>query len=184
MPNFRHRLPRSEQREYDRSNAISAIPLRVSSRLVRAVVLLSEALPDGRQAAVEPLAQAIADEICHALRTPTVRIHVRGTRPSNARGELHGLYSPGRRQDRIEVWMITAKRGQVVAFKTFVRTLLHEVCHHLDYEILHLAVSLHTDGFFKRESSLFAQITRAAGVAAPRAPTERPAGMPMRAPAA
>ncbi len=160
MPNFRHRLPRSQQKVYDRSNAIPAIPLRVSPRLRRATDLLTQHLPEGRQAMVERLAQAIGDEICLALRVPAVKVHVRGTRPSDGRGELHGLYSPGRRQDRIEVWMITAKRGQVVAFKTFLRTLLHEICHHLDYELLRLSVSLHTDGFFKRESSLFGQIAR------------------------
>jgi hypothetical protein len=54
--------------------------------------------------------------------------------------------------------MLTAKRGQVVAFKTFLRTLLHEICHHLDYAYLKLDDSFHTDGFYKRESSLFYQI--------------------------
>jgi hypothetical protein len=160
MPNFRHRLPRSQQKVYDRSNSIPAIPLRVSPRLGRAAELLVQHLADGQQPMVERLAQAISDEICLALQVPGVKVRVRGTRPSNARGELHGLYSPGPRQDRIEVWMITAKRGQVVAFKTFLRTLLHEICHHLDYELLRLSSSLHTDGFFKRESSLFAQVVR------------------------
>ena len=50
--------------------------------------------------------------------------------------------------------MRTAQRLQVVAFKTFLRTLLHELCHHLDYEHLKLARSFHTEGFYKRESSL------------------------------
>ena len=53
------------------------------------------------------------------------------------------------------VWMLTAKRGQVVAFRTFLRTLLHELCHHLDYTLLRLRDSLHTQGFYQRESSLF-----------------------------
>jgi hypothetical protein len=53
-----------------------------------------------------------------------------------------------------------------VAFKTFLRTLLHEICHHLDYALLHLRDSLHTDGFYKRESSLFYQIGAAAVTAA------------------
>jgi hypothetical protein len=37
--------------------------------------------------------------------------------------------------------MRTAAKRQVVAFKTFLRTVVHEVGHHLD-------------GFYKRESSL------------------------------
>jgi hypothetical protein len=51
--------------------------------------------------------------------------------------------------------MLTAKRGQVVAYRTFVRTLLHELCHHFDYTVLRLRDSLHTQGFYQRESSLF-----------------------------
>jgi hypothetical protein len=55
--------------------------------------------------------------------------------------------------------MLTAKRGQIVAFKTFLRTLLHEICHHLDYALLRLRDSLHTQGFYQRESSLFRELT-------------------------
>jgi hypothetical protein len=42
----------------------------------------------------------------------------------------------------------------VVAFKTFFRTLIHELCHHLDYEMFALEETFHTEGFYKRESSL------------------------------
>jgi hypothetical protein len=45
-----------------------------------------------------------------------------------------------------------------VVFRTFLRTLLHEVCHHLDYDLLRLPDSFHTEGFYKRESSLLKQI--------------------------
>ena len=44
------------------------------------------------------------------------------------------------------------------AYRTFLRTLLHELCHHLDYTYLHLRDSLHTQGFYQRESSLFAAL--------------------------
>jgi hypothetical protein len=162
VPNFRHRLTRTQQRTYDRSNAVASIPLRASTALRGAVTLLPEALHSASAAHVQRVAQTVADEITSALRVPSVRLIVNGTRPSNARGELHGLYTPanyrGSSGATIKLWMITAKRGQVVAFKTFLRTLLHETCHHLDYALLHLADSFHTDGFYKRESSLFYQI--------------------------
>jgi hypothetical protein len=54
--------------------------------------------------------------------------------------------------------MRTAQRHQVVRFRTFLRTLLHELCHHLDYELLELPDSFHTDGFYRRESSLLRQL--------------------------
>ena len=43
-------------------------------------------------------------------------------------------------------WMRTARRKQVVAFRTFLRTFLHEIGHHLDYELLRLAETFHTEG--------------------------------------
>jgi hypothetical protein len=55
--------------------------------------------------------------------------------------------------------MRTAKRKQVVAFKTFLRTVLHELCHHLDYEYFGLEDSFHTEGFYQRESNLFYSLT-------------------------
>jgi len=54
--------------------------------------------------------------------------------------------------------MRTAQRRQIVAFRTFLRTLLHELCHHLDYELLKLTESFHTEGFYQRESSLLNQL--------------------------
>jgi hypothetical protein len=56
--------------------------------------------------------------------------------------------------------MRTARLRRVVAFRTYLRTLLHELGHHLDYRYLKLADSFHTQGFYQRESSLFHQLVR------------------------
>jgi hypothetical protein len=174
MPSFRHLLKTREQRrQYDRSNAVSSIPVRISPRLRRAVELLESCLDDAtrRKACgraelrrAEELAQIVSDELCRSLRVRLPNVKVRGKRPLNGTGELHGLFTTGpSREDRIQVWMLTAKRRQVVKFKTFLRTLVHEVCHHLDYVLLGLRDSFHTDGFFKRESSLVHQLLRGRG---------------------
>ena len=170
MPSVRHRLTRTQQRVYDRSDATASIPIRPTTRLRTAVLMLPDVLRGGHRAQVESVSQSIADEIAAALRVARAQILVSGTRPSNTRGELHGLYTTahGPHQATIKVWMITAKRGQVVAFKTYLRTLLHEICHHLDYTLLGLPDSFHTTGFYRRESSLFHQIGGA--VAANRGP--------------
>jgi hypothetical protein len=70
--------------------------------------------------------------------------------------------------------MRTARNKRVVAFKSFVRTLLHELCHHLDYEHFHLPETFHTEGFYSRESSLFHQLL----------PEPQPADPPHRSPEA
>ena len=59
---------------------------------------------------------------------------------------------------RISVWMRTAQRSQVVKFRTFLRTLVHEFCHHLDYEHFKLAETFHTQGFYARESAMMREI--------------------------
>jgi len=99
----------------------------------------------------------------------TVAVDVLAVRPSSGGGELHGLYTRDeRRSPSIQLWMRTARHRRVVAFRTFLRTLLHETGHHIDYEHLRLAESFHTEGFFRRESSLFQQLVPEA--ARPRGP--------------
>jgi hypothetical protein len=93
------------------------------------------------------------------LGLPPVRVEVLAARPHARWGELHGLYTAERgRMPKIQLWMRTAKQKRVVAFRTYLRTLLHEVGHHVDYTGLQLAESYHTEGFYKRESSLFHQL--------------------------
>jgi hypothetical protein len=175
MPDFRRRLTRPQQRHYDRSNRISAIPLRVSPRLLSVVVQLRDALERADRARTQALSQSICDELCAALRVRSPRVRVEGVRRSTRGGELHGLFSTGLAGgDRIQVWMFTAKRRQAVAFKTFLRTLVHEICHHLDYVLLRLGESFHTDGFFKRESSLVRQIVEALPAVAEGGGNEQP----------
>lgn len=162
MRNWRSRLTPFQQRIYDRSAAISSIQLPLTPQLQEAVQMLELALAADDHSQVDTLSQSIINHICRSLSVRTVKVQVQGVRPSNRRGELHGLYtqySGDSRNDSIQVWMRTAKRGQVVAFRTFLRTLLHEVCHHLDYTYLHLRESYHTEGFFQRESSLFRCLT-------------------------
>jgi hypothetical protein len=152
----RRKLGGVDRRLWERSSAITAIRVPPSPRLNALATRLAAALATGERAPVQEASQALLDAYCALLRVPRLRVEVEGVRPTNHYGELHGLYRPGngRTRDRVQVWMHTARRGQVVAFKTFLRTLLHELGHHLDYEYLKLPGSLHTDGFFRRESSL------------------------------
>ncbi|HZA51251.1 MAG TPA: hypothetical protein VE549_10950, partial [Myxococcaceae bacterium] len=124
-----------------------------------AVEAIRSALGRGDRAEVEHVTQALIDALTGAFEAPRVAVHVWLTRPSSAQGELHGLYTlePGR-PPRIEVWMRTARHRRVVAFRTYLRTVVHELCHHLDFTLLGLPSSFHTRGFFQRESSLVNQL--------------------------
>ncbi len=159
-PAWYRRLPPTLQRVAAASDRVSSLAYRPGPLVVQAVSDLPATLATGNVVAVQLLAQRIADGVCTGFRVLLVRVRVAERRPHNARGELHGLYEPATppARDTITLWMYTAKRAQVVAARTFLRTLLHELCHHLDYTHLHLRDSLHTQGFYQRESSLFAAI--------------------------
>ena len=159
-PAWYKRLPPALQRVAEASDRIPSLAFRPGPTVAQAVDELVQVLPTGKVIEVQVRSQRIADGICTAFRVPLVRVIVNERRPHNQRGELHGLYTPAEppTRDTITLWMLTAKRVQVVAPKTFLRTLLHEICHHLDYTHLHLRDSLHTRGFYQRESSLFAAI--------------------------
>ena len=92
-----------------------------------------------------------------------------------------GCTSPTRSSPtaRISVWMRTAQKKQVVAFKSFLRTVVHEFLHHLDYEHFKLPETFHTEGFYKRESSLSNALFAAAP---PPPPRRRRPGAARRAP--
>lgn len=157
---YYRRLSRARQKIYRRSDAVEFIRLPAGHGLERPAGELAAALAAEDRLRVGRTSAALARGMCACLDAPPVRIRLLSTRPSSEWEELHGLYQPA--DDgvpaEITLWMRTAKRRQVVAFRSFLRTLLHELCHHLDYEYLRLDESLHTAGFYKRESSLFHQL--------------------------
>jgi hypothetical protein len=158
LPAFFYRLSSRAQRTYLKSDEVERFDIVPSATTRDAMNSLMRALETGNLASTTTCARALTAEICRLLGAPPVSVDVRGVRPRNTRGELHGLfypYDPRRRTPpSIVLWMRTAQRHEVVKPKTFVRTLMHEIGHYLDYVILHLDDSYHTQGFFKRESSL------------------------------
>ncbi|HEY2817991.1 MAG TPA: hypothetical protein VGK44_12770 [Casimicrobiaceae bacterium] len=150
------RLSAPRKRVYRQSDAIESIGLPRDVAAGPMVARLRAALIAENRVGVQAACQSLIDALVDGYKVPPIRMRVLAQRPSGDYGELHGLYEPeeGRTQARITVWMRTASRRQVVAFKTFLRTLTHELCHHLDYELFALEETFHTEGFYKRESSL------------------------------
>jgi hypothetical protein len=156
---YYNRLSRAAQAVYRQSDAVVEIPLPAGRDLLPIVGELRQALLADDRARVEAGCASLGLALTHRLAVEPVKVSVLAVRPTLRTSELHGLYTrePGR-VPHIQVWMRTARHKRVVAFRTFLRTLLHELVHHLDYGHLKLADSFHTEGFFKRESSLFKQI--------------------------
>ena len=157
---YYNRLTRAGRQVYKQSDAITSIRLSNLPMLSKLVMGLRAVLEKGHRGQTQAFSQETVTALTTHLKIAPVRVEVMSTRPSKHWGELHGLYTPKEvgQSASIRVWMRTAQRRQVVAFRTFLRTLLHELCHHLVYELFHLADSLHTEGFYKRESSLLYQL--------------------------
>ena len=155
------RLGAESKRTYRRSDAIRRIEIPDAQPLVELARAIAPILESGDRAAVEKACHALVAAINSRLATPPVRVRVLERRPANSGGELQGLYEPDEvtgGEARISVWMRTAQKVQVVRFRTFLRTLVHEVCHHLDYELYKLAETFHTEGFYARESALVREL--------------------------
>jgi len=145
---------------YRRSDEIVELSLPGAIRLRPSIVVIEDALLLEDRRAVQHACADLSRGMLENLELSPVGVKVLAARPSHGWGELHGEYQPGERGQpaAITIWMRTAHHKKVVAFRTFLRTLLHELCHHIDYELLKLDDSFHTEGFFKRESSLFKQL--------------------------
>ncbi len=153
------RLTRAKQAIYRKSDAITEVRLPRPELLHPLVADLAGALASEQREVTQQATERLIRGLGHALGLPPVRVEVLAARPHARWGELHGLYTAeSGRTPKIQLWMRTAQQRRVVAFRTYLRTLLHEVGHHVDYTLLRLADSLHTEGFYKRESSLFHQL--------------------------
>lgn len=154
------RLSASRQSIYRQSDAIIAVGLPHAEVLRPPAQALVEALKSENRTTVQRLSQEVTNGIIGQLQVPPLGIQVLAVRPSDDWGELHGLYLPEEdgKTAKIQLWMRTAKHKRVVAFKSYLRTLLHEICHHLDYELYKFPETFHTEGFYNRESSLFHQL--------------------------
>lgn len=158
---YYERLSPAQQRIYRASDSIESAPIPAGGTpLAPLVSRLEHALASQQQERLRDACQALSDELCARFRVPPVAVAVLAVRPRLRDGDLHGLYEPGARgaPARVSLWMRTARRGKVVAFRTFLRTLVHELCHHLDYKYFRLPETYHTEGFYRRESSLMRQL--------------------------
>ncbi len=153
-------LSASDKKIYQESDRLTFVRLPWAKEFQPFIQALQGALVSEDQRETLRLTQKLVDALCQVFKVPQVKVKVLARRPSHDWGELHGLYESDGSGGKplITVWMRTAKRKQVVAFKTYLRTLLHEVMHHLDYTLLGLKDSFHTEGFYKRESGLLKQI--------------------------
>jgi hypothetical protein len=153
---YYERLSAKDKATYRTSDAIAEVPLPDVAALQGLVRGVDEALGSGKRVRVAKAVTALIGGLLGQLGAPPVKVHVRQVRPDLDDAELHGLYTFATEDTpaRLEVWMRTRALGRVVKLRTFIRTVIHEVLHHLDVTIFAMEDSFHTEGFFRRESSI------------------------------
>jgi hypothetical protein len=84
-------------------------------------------------------------------KVPDCGFRVLAARPLRVReqwtSELFGDCSP--ETMLIRVWMRTEVRKEITSFGTFLSTLCHGFCHHLDFQRFRFPDSWHTRGFYR-----------------------------------
>jgi hypothetical protein len=119
---------------------------------------IDSAMKDGTSTLVRQACTELMTAAAELYKVEKPGVRVLASRPLRVREggwamELFGDYSPEAKL--IRVWMRTAVRKQVTSFGTFLSTLCHEFCHHLDYQHFGFCDSWHTRGFYERTAALY-----------------------------
>jgi hypothetical protein len=139
------------------SDRVKTLDLPQDGRLPAASRSIESAMKAGATADVRRVCAEFLDAASEFYQTPACGIRVLAARPLRVREhwatELFGDYDP--ETMLIRVWMRTAVRKEITSFGTFLSTLCHEFCHHLDYQKFGFTDSWHTRGFYDRVAGLY-----------------------------
>ena len=145
-------------KNYQKSNAILQTDFPISKDALRLCrMLLTKKQTSTRQA----LSTALLDELTDLSGIDIVNVKISDAKQyhtksgGRVRMRHYGYYKPDTKY--IYINNRTAVRGQILAPKTFVDTLLHEWMHHYDAVKLGLD-SIHTAGFYARLKDIKAKL--------------------------
>ncbi len=151
---FKIRFKPSGNRNYLLSNKITAVDFPISDE---AIFLARKIIASQETEDRQELGEKLLDEISDASKIDIVELQIQDGnqyhRRRNGKVVLKRYGSYRLASKTITIPNRTAVRGQIVAGKTFLDTLLHEWLHHYDTLKLKLN-SIHTKGFYLRLSDL------------------------------
>jgi len=139
------------------SDRIKTLDLPQDGRWSSITRSIESAMKAGHRADVRRACAEFLQSASDFYDVPDCGIRVLAARPLRVRehwtSELFGDYTP--ETSLIRVWMRTAVRKEITSFGTFLSTLCHEFCHHLDFQIFGFQDSWHTRGFYQRAAALY-----------------------------
>jgi len=147
----------TERQEYLRSEAMVTLKLPAPEPLRTFAHQLEEAMGREDRKKIQTLCNSIASEVSDSYGVKAPKVRVLGLRPLEDDGgyvdELFGDYDFETKL--IRLWMRTAVLGKMTSYGTFLSTLCHELCHHLDVVHFQFANTFHTRGFYERAGLLY-----------------------------
>jgi len=154
------RPPRSGKSlaQFRESDRLTGVDLPFHSALSRSAQAIEKVMQAGTPADVGRACGDFLDAAASFYGVPAPEVRALAARPLRVREggwqtELFGDYSLA--DARIRIWTRTAVRKQVTSFGTFLSTLCHEFCHHLDCQKFGFSRSPHTRGFYERAAMLY-----------------------------
>lgn len=150
--------PRGKDRQgYLESDRINTLDLPQDASLLPEIAKRIEAaMKTGQTPAVRAACAEFLTAASHFYTVPACGIRVLAARPLHGREwvtELFGDYHP--ETLLIRLWMRTAIKKDITSYGTFLSTLCHEFCHHLDFHLFKFSDSWHTRGFYARSAVLY-----------------------------
>jgi len=154
------RPPRSKPllAKFIESDRLTSLELPPDDRLRLLAHAIESLMENGKPAAVQGACAEFmaAASNFYGVSKPAVR--ALAARPIRVREggwatELFGDYTPS--TAAIRIWTRTAVQKRVTSFGTFLSTLCHEFCHHLDCQRFGFRQSPHTRGFYERTAVLY-----------------------------
>ena len=146
------------RREFLKSDVLAGLPVPPDGRLRERAKAVASTLEEGTPSRLQSACAEFLSSAAGFYGVTRPGIRVLAARPVRVReggwaSELFGDYAP--ETLHIRVWMRTAVRKQVTSVGTFLSTLCHEFCHHLDYQHFKFTDSWHTRGFYERTAVLY-----------------------------
>lgn len=142
---------------FTESDQTKTLDLPLDRSLLMITKSLEEAMKRGTASDVHRTCAHFLQGASRFYKVPECGIRVLAARPLRVREhsatELFGDYNP--ETMLIRIWMRTAVRKEITSFGTFLSTLCHEFCHHLDFQRFKFADSWHTRGFYERSAALY-----------------------------
>ena len=143
--------------KFQESDRIGTLALPPQASLLSLAQAIEVGMMNDKTAEVRAACESFLQSLSRFYQVPDCPVRVLASRPLHIRenwsSELFGDYDPSTMV--IRVWMRTAVKKEVTSFGTFLSTLVHEYCHHLDFQLFHFPDSWHTRGFYERAAVLY-----------------------------